>query len=97
MTTIITILVISILVAGLAEGVKHTLFKDEAKRWVMYLITMTLSVVLSTIGYYGFSLLGEPLAIIIYSLIVWIVQKQVDMKIIRPKIKEFIEKKVNEL
>lgn len=97
MNTIIVLLVISILVAGLAESSKHLFFKNEAKKWQMYPITMVLSAGLSAIGYYGFNLMGEPIAIVIYALIVWIVQKEVNMKIIRPKIKSFIEKSVDKL
>lgn len=97
MQTVIYLLVGSILVAGLMELIKQKVYKDEAKKIHMIPFAIVLSSLVTVVMYYGFSFQGKPITMIFYALIVYIVQKQVDMKAIRPLIKKKIEEKVKEL
>jgi len=96
-TTIGVLIAVAIVTAGLCEFLKFPLFKNKAKMWQMTLLGLSLSSILCTVSYYAFTMLGKPLVIVLYSLIVFLAQREVDMKIIRPKIKAFIERKVDKL
>lgn len=87
----------ALLVASLMEIIKHGVFGDNAKTGVMVALGILLSVILTPVLFYGFDLMGEPLAMIFYAISMYVVQKQVDMKAIRPVIKGFLQKKIDTL
>ena len=94
---IIYLIVGSVLVAGLMELIKQKAYKDKATRTHMVLLGFVFSILVTVVMYYGFEFTGKPISMIFYTLIVYIVQKQVDMKTIRPLIKKKIEDKLKDL
>lgn len=97
MQTVIYLIVGSVIVAGLMELIKQKGYKDEAKRSHMIPFAFVLSTLVTVIMYYGFEFTGTPVAMIFYTLVVYITQKQVDMKAIRPIIKRKITEHVEDL
>jgi len=87
----------SLLVASLMELIKHKGFENDNVKWKLTLLGLVLSGGVGSILYFGFALLGAPLAIVFYTLGIYVIQKQLDMKAIRPIIKNLILKKANKL
>ena len=94
---IIYLMVGSVIVAGLMELVKQKAYKDNATRTHMIPFAFILSALVTVVMYYGFAFTGTPVAMVFYTLVVYIIQKQVDMKAIRPLIKTKIEDKLKDM
>ena len=88
---------IAVLVAAVMEPLKLKCFKDNAKQGQMRILAGTLSLGCTVLGYVAFGVQGNLYAIPLYALGVYVVQKQLDMKLIRPKIKELALKKLDKI
>ena len=95
--TFMWVLVGSATVASIMELIKWKALENKATRTKMVVLGLALSSVIGAILYYGFTLMGTPVAISLYIIGIYIIQKQMDMKIIRPKIKAIIERKMDKL
>jgi len=87
----------SAVVASLMELIKFKVYDDKATKVKMTLLGLLFSGVLSPVLYFGFTLLGTPVAMVLYWLVIFIVQKYLDMKAIRPIVKSIIQKKMEKL
>lgn len=87
----------SAVVASLMELIKFKVYDNKATKVKMTLLGLLFSGVLSPILYFGFTLLGTPVAMVLYWVVIFIVQKYLDMKAIRPIIKSIIQKKMEKL
>ena len=87
----------SAVVASLMELIKFKVYDDKATKVKMTLLGLLFSGILSPILYFGFTLLGTPVAMVLYWLVIFIVQKYLDMKAIRPIVKSIIQKKMEKL
>lgn len=95
--TIAWIAIGSAVVASLMELIKFKVMNNKATRTKMTLLGIVFSLVLTPILYYGFGLMGTPVAMLFYVIGIFIIQKQLDMKAIRPIIKNIIQKKMEKL
>jgi hypothetical protein len=95
--TIAWIAVGSGVVASLMELIKFKIYNNKATKVKMTLLGLLFSGALSPVLYFGFTLLGTPVAMVLYWIIMFIVQKYLDMKAIRPIIKNIIQKKMEKL
>lgn len=95
--TIAWVAIGSAAVASLMELIKFKVMDDQATTKKMTILGCVFSVVLSPILYYGFELLGTPVSIVFYALGIFIIQKQLDMKAIRPIVKSIIQRKMEKL
>jgi hypothetical protein len=95
--TIAWIAVGSGVVASLMELIKFKVYNNKATKVKMTLLGLLFSGALSPVLYFGFTLLGTPVAMVLYWIIMFIVQKYLDMKAIRPIIKNIIQKKMEKL
>lgn len=95
--TIAWIAVGSGVVASLMELIKFKVYNNKATKVKMTLLGLLFSGALSPVLYFGFALLGTPVAMVLYWLIIFIVQKYLDMKAIRPIVKSIIQKKMEKL
>lgn len=96
-TTVFALIAGSVVVAGIVETVKHAKYKDEITEKQALSWAIPLSVLTTPVLYYGFDMLGKPIAMILYAAIVFISQKSIDMKVVRPAIKKIIERKLEKL
>ena len=87
----------SAVVASLMELIKFKVYNNKATRVKMTLLGLLFSGALSPVLYFGFTLLGTPVAMVLYWIIMFIAQKYLDMKAIRPIIKSIIQKKMAKL
>lgn len=87
----------SAVVASLMELIKFKVMDDQATTKKMTVLGCTFSIVLTPILYYGFGLLGTPVAMLFYAIGIFIIQKQLDMKAIRPIIKNIIQRKMEKI
>jgi hypothetical protein len=87
----------SAVVASLMELIKFKVYNNKATKVKMTLLGLLFSGALSPVLYFGFTLLGTPVAMVLYWIIMFIVQKYLDMKAIRPIIKNIIQKKMEKL
>ena len=87
----------SAVVASLMELIKFKVYDNKATKVKMTLLGLLFSGVLSPVLYFGFTLLGTPVAMVLYWVVIFIVQKYLDMKAIRPIIKSIIQKKLEKL
>ncbi len=87
----------SAVVASLMELIKFKVYDDKATKVKMTLLGLLFSGVLSPVLYFGFTLLGTPVAMVLYWVVIFIVQKYLDMKAIRPIVKSIIQKKMEKL
>lgn len=87
----------SILVAGIMEIIKHLVYKDKATTGKMTMLGIMFSIILSPIMYYGFSLMGTAVAMVFYAGVIFIVQKELDMKAIRPLVKKIAMSRLEKL
>jgi len=92
--TILWVAIGSTAIASAMEFLKHTLYKDNATTKQMTIWAGSCSVALAPILYYGFELIGKPMAMIFYAIALFLVQKELDMKAIRPIVKKLMEKKM---
>lgn len=96
-TTVALIAVASIIVASLMEIIKYKVYDNEAEAKKMVLLGLLLSVLITPVIYFGFDMMGKPIAMILYMIGIYIIQKQLNMKAIRPVIKSVIRKKLESL
>lgn len=96
-TTIVGILVGSFIIARFLEWVKVKKFKNEATRKKMIPLALVISIALTPILYYGLGFVGKPIIMVVYAVIIYLLQKEIDMEVIRPILKKRIEKKVENL
>ena len=87
----------SAVVASLMELIKFKVYDNKATKVKMTLLGLLFSGVLSPVLYFGFTLLGTPVAMVLYWVVIFIVQKYLDMKAIRPIVKSIIQKKLEKL
>ena len=87
----------SAVVASLMELIKFKVYDNKATKVKMTLLGLLFSGVLSPVLYFGFTLLGTPVAMVLYWVVIFIVQKYLDMKAIRPITKSIIQKKLEKL
>ena len=87
----------SAVVASLMELIKFKVYDNKATKVKMTLLGLMFSGVLSPVLYFGFTLLGTPVAMVLYWVVIFIVQKYLDMKAIRPIVKSIIQKKMEKL
>lgn len=87
----------SAVVASLMELIKFKVYNNKATKVKMTLLGLLFSGVLSPVLYFGFTLLGTPVAMVLYWVVIFIVQKYLDMKAIRPVVKSIIRKKLEKL
>lgn len=80
-------------IAIFMEWYKKILRKDKTKAWENWLVAILLSVILSTVGYFAFSLPGTTIAVIYYSIGVFSVQLIVDMKVVKAICRWYLGKK----
>lgn len=101
LVTTVAILAGSLVIAALMEGIKYKVYNNEAEKKKMRRIGWGLSIALTPVLYYGFEMLGKPVAMILYCAIVFLVQKEINMEFVRPKLKvlieKFIERKIERL
>jgi|GEM_PF-5676355 len=95
--TIAWLAVGSAVVASLMEFIKFKAYDNKATKVKMTLLGLLFSGVLAPVLYFGFELIGTPYAIIVYGLILFITQKYLDMKAVRPIIKRIIQKKLENI
>lgn len=95
--TIAWVAIGSAVVASLMELIKFKAMDDKATTKKMTILGCVFSIALAPILYYGFGLLGTPVSIVFYALGIFIIQKQLDMKAIRPIIKNIIQRKMEKL
>lgn len=95
--TIAWVGVASGLVASIMEVIKYKAYKDRATFKNMTILGILFSIIVSPLLYFGFGLLGTVYSIPIYSFIIFFIQKELNMKLIRPKIKSIIQKKLDKL
>jgi len=83
------------------EGIKYKVYDNEAEKKKMRRIAWGLSIALTPVLYYGFEMLGKPVAMILYCAIIFLVQKEINMELVRPRLKviieKFIERKIERL
>ncbi len=96
-TTVALIAVASMIVASLMEIIKYKVYDNEAKQKKMVLLGLLFSVLITPVIYFGFDMMGKPIAMILYMIGIYIIQKQLNMKAIRPIIKSVIQKKLESL
>ncbi len=71
--------------------------KDLLKKAILTATGIIVAFILVTIAYFAFDSMRDhcnPLAIVIYSLVVYFVQKDLDLEIIKPVVKKIMEKKI---
>lgn len=93
--TVIAVIIGSIVIAAIMETIKYKAYDNEAEKRKMRNIGWLLSIAVTPILYFGFELVGKPITMILYAVIIFLLQKEVDMELIRPKIKEIIERKID--
>lgn len=86
-----------IVLASIMEFIKYNFYKNEITKKQATLWALGLSAGLTPVLYYGFTLIGTPISMIIYFLILFVFQKEVNMEAVRPLIKKIIDKKLNEI
>lgn len=96
-TTVALLAVASMIVASLMEIIKYKVYDNEAETKKMVLLGLLFSVLITPVIYFGFDMLGKPIAMILYMIGIYIIQKQLNMKAIRPIIKSVIRKKLESL
>lgn len=95
--TVALIAVASMVVASLMEIIKYKVYDNEAEAKKMVLLGLLFSVLITPVIYFGFDMMGKPIAMILYMIGIYIIQKQLNMKAIRPIIKSVIRKKLESL
>ena len=95
--TIAWVAIGSAVVASLMELIKFKIMDDKATRTKMTILGCVFSIILTPILYYGFGLMGTPIAMLFYAIGIFIIQKQLDMKAIRPIIKSIIQRKMEKI
>ena len=91
------VLIASAVVASIMEIIKGKKYKDKATFKQMTVWGVILSIMVSAITYFAFDLLGHTISIALYSILIFFIQKEMDMNYIRPKIKAYLEKKAEKL
>jgi methenyltetrahydromethanopterin cyclohydrolase len=101
LVTTVAVLAGSFVIAALMEGIKYKVYDNEAEKKKMRRIAWGLSIALTPVLYYGFEMLGKPVAMILYCAIIFLVQKEINMELVRPRLKviieKFIERKIERL
>ncbi len=88
---------IAVMICAIMETIKFKLLDNKAKATQMFFIGMVLSLAFCGVGYFAFGLAGKPIAIILYAIGVYVLQKELDMRLVRPKVRSFLEKKLEKL
>ena len=96
-TTVALLAVASTIVASLMEIIKYKVYDNEAETKKMVLLGLLFSVLITPVIYFGFDMMGKPIAMILYMIGIYIIQKQLNMKAIRPIIKSVIQKKLESM
>lgn len=98
MKNIILIFLMDVLIASAIMEIFRQLFKN-CKDWVkttfLTLIALCVSGFLAIVSYYGFPALEEgttPLAIIVFSFLIFALQREIDLNVIKPLINKAVEK-----
>jgi len=101
LVTTVAILAGSFVIAALMEGIKYKVYDNEAEKKKMRRIAWGLSLIVTPVLYYGFEMLGKPVSMVLYCAIIFLVQKEINMELVRPRLKviieKFIERKIERL
>jgi hypothetical protein len=82
-----------LLIAVFMEVYKKKIRMCDPSPWENYLIAGVLSIILTTLSYFAFTLPGTLWAIPLYAIAVYIVQFVVDMKIVKSLVRWYTKKK----
>lgn len=101
MKTIILIFLADTVIASAVMEIFRQLFK-EAKDWVktiaLTLIALVVSSIVAMVSYYGFVVLREgttPISIVLFALLVFALQREIDLNVLKPMINKAVEKTLN--
>jgi len=86
-----------VIIACIMELYKKRFRKDKTSKIENQLIAAILSIGMSIISYLAFGLPGNPVAILYYSIGVYIVQCYVDMRIVKTIVRMWMKRKGVEL
>lgn len=81
------------IIAVFIEIYKKKIVKDKFHPKSIWKVAFSLSLALSTIGYFSFDLPGHYTAIIYYTVLVYALQYIVDMKLIKMIVKAYVKSK----
>lgn len=95
--TFFWLIIASVVVASFTEVFKVKTLKDQTTKKQGIILGIFLSILLTPVVYFGFNLQGEYITMLLYFAIIYIIQKQLDMKAIRPIIKKIVQKKLNNI
>ena len=85
------------MVASLMELIKFKVYDNKATKVKMTLLGLLFSGVLSPVLYFGFTLLAHQWQWCCIGIVIFIVQKYLDMKAIRPIVKSIVQKKLEKI
>ncbi|GEM_PF-2949380 len=80
-------------IACIMELYKKKIRKDRSKKLEIQIVALLLSISLTVIGYFAFSLPGGFLAIFYYTTGVYVAQCYVDMRIVKLFVKAWLNRK----
>lgn len=95
--TIGCVIVASVAIAAIMEAIKYNLYDNKATQKQMTWWAVLFSAIFTPVIYYGFSLLGKPITMLLYAVIIFFMQKEIDMKSVRPMVKKIIIRKLDKI
>lgn len=94
--TVLGLLLGGFVTAWIMEGIKYGKYENNITKKKATLWALAFTIIFTPILYFGLTMMGTPLMMIFYGVIIYLLQKEMNMEFIRPFLKKILKKKVED-